>query len=114
MSEALKIRFDVETKGWVQQVQSEDLAQIISVQRKEIVSDEKGSYRVTAFARADFYAAGQSIGHEDQVIEMDLTLVPPERGKRWFLQITDLSWSKLDHFNNRTEQKNVERKKESQ
>ena len=113
MSDTFKIQFEVETKPWITQVQHEDLAQIINIERNEIMSDQKGAYRATAFVRADFYAAGQYIGHENQVIEMDLTLVPPERGKRWFLQITNLNWSKLENFKNRAELKKSELKKES-
>ena len=101
MSPELKIQFAEDAKDWIQQAKTEDLAQIFHIKKKDVVSNSQGSYAVTAFARADFYAAGQSLGHEDQVVEMVLNLVPPDRAKRWYLQITSLSWSKLDSFNTR-------------
>ncbi len=98
MSPELKVQFAADSGEWVEQVKSEDLAQIFRIKSKNIASNDQGSYAVTAFVRADFYAAGQSLGHEDQVVEMVLTLVPPESGKRWYLQITALTWSKLESF----------------
>ena len=101
MSPELKIKFGNDAKDWIAQAKSEDLAQIFVIKKKKIKSNSQGYYNVTAFARADFYAAGQYLGHEDQVVEMTLTLVPPDRSKRWYLQITSLSWSKLDDFQTR-------------
>ena len=105
MSPELRIKFSAEVKDWITQTKSEDLAQIFQVQRKEIVSKPGGEYQVTAFARADFYAAGQPLGHEDQVVEMSLKLVAPDRAKRWYLQIISLSLSKLKDFNRRISNK---------
>ena len=101
MSPELKIKFGNDAKEWIAQAKSEDLAQIFVIKKKKIKSNSQGYYNVTAFARADFYASGQYLGHEDQVVEMTLTLVPPDRSKRWYLQITSLSWSKLDDFHTR-------------
>ncbi len=101
MSEPLKIQFDADAKDWIQQVKSEDLAQIFRTKKLEIVANQEGSYGVTSFVQADFYAASQYLGHEDQVVEMKLKLVPPERGKRWYLQIISISWSKLEKFRSR-------------
>lgn len=112
MSDGFKIQFDMETKEWVKQVQSDDLAQIISIKKKEIISDQKGSYRVTAYVRAGFYVATQSLGHEDQVIEMDLKLTPPDRAKRWYLQIESLTWSKLEAYKIKNDVKNNDKHEE--
>ena len=71
------------------------------IKSKEIVSNQQGQYGVTAFVKANFYADGQYLGNEDQVVEMTLKLVPPEQGKRWYLQITQINWSKLDKFKKR-------------
>ena len=98
MSDSFRIRFETEARDWVKQVQDEDLAQILKITSKKIISDGQGSYQVTAFARADFYMAGQYLGHEDQVVEIRLRLVPPDNRKRWYLEIVDLKWSKLERF----------------
>ena len=105
MSPELRIKFSSEVKDWIAQTKLEDLAQLFQIKRKEITSKPNGEYQITAFARADFYAAGQALGHEDQVVEMRLKLVPPNRAKRWYLQITSLSWSKLTDFNMRISNK---------
>jgi hypothetical protein len=101
MSPELKIQFSADAKEWIQQTKHEDLAQIFRVKSKKIISNTDGNYSITAFVRADFYASGQSLGHEDQVVEMTIKLVPPDREKRWYLQITALSWSKLESFQTR-------------
>lgn len=106
MSEELRIKFDVDTRDWIKQVQTEDLAQIIHVKKKDIITNSDGAFKVTAFARADFYAAGQYLGHEDQVIEMELKLIPPDPGKRWFLEMTKMNWSKLETFKSKKDLEN--------
>ncbi|MBI2603754.1 MAG: hypothetical protein HYW48_11945 [Deltaproteobacteria bacterium] len=107
MSDTFRIKFDAETREWIGQVRNEDLAQIFKIKSKEIISDQKGAYQVTAFARADFYMAGQYLGNEEQVVEMQLRLVPPDRKKRWYLEITSLTWSKLEKFQKRSDYQNL-------
>ncbi len=99
MSPELKIKFSSDSKGWINQVKTEDLAQILRIKKKEIATNGDALYSITAFVKADFYANSQSLGSEDQVVEMVLKLIPPERSKRWYLEIISLSWSKLDTFN---------------
>ena len=101
MSDPLKIQFEADARDWISQVKAEDLAQIFKIKSKEVASNQQGLYAITAFARADFYADGQSLGYENQVVEMKLKLVPPERGIRWYLQIIEIHWSKLDKFKKR-------------
>ena len=101
MSDPLKIQFEADARDWIAQVKTEDLAQIFKIKNKDIVSNQQGLYRVTAFVKADFYAEAQYLGGEDQVVEMKLKLVPPERGIRWYLQIIEINWSKLDKFKKR-------------
>ncbi len=98
MSDPFQIQFDADTFDWVHQVKAEDLAQILKINEKKITSNDKGVFHVVAFGRADYYVGGDYLGHEDQVIELNLTLVPPEANKRWYLQITGLSWNKLENF----------------
>ncbi len=98
MSDAFQIQFDADTYDWIEQVKTEDLAQILKVTEKKITSNEKGAFHVVAFGKADYYVGGESLGHEEQVIEIGLKLVPPEPNKRWYLQITNLSWNKLENF----------------
>ena len=101
MSPELKIQFEADAKDWIAQIKTENLAQIFMIKSKEIVSNQQGHYGVTAFVKANFYADGQYLGNEDQVVEMTLKLVPPEQGKRWYLQIVSINWSKLDKFKKR-------------
>ena len=98
MSDQLKIAFEIEMGNWIEQVKREGIAQIISVKDKEIITNDNGSYQVVANVLVDYYAGKQYLGKEDQVIEMMLKLIPPERGKRWYLQIESLSWGKADIF----------------
>ena len=98
MSHNLKIRFDIETSDWMAQVKVDNISQLLKVTDLEVTSDLKGSYKIVAIGRVDFYAEHQYLGHEDQIIQMILRLVPPESGKRWYLQITSLSWERAETF----------------
>ena len=102
MSHDLKIQFDMDTFDWIEQVKTDNISQILKVTDVEIISNSGGAYKVTALGRVDFYADQQYLGHEDQVIQMVLKLVPPESGKRWYLQITFLSWEKAETFQTRS------------
>jgi hypothetical protein len=98
MSPELGIKFKMDIADWVTQVKESKISQILHVQQKEIKTDDNGNYKVTAMARADFYSQSNFLGHEDQVIEMELKLVPPENGRRWYLQISRLGWNKVEAF----------------
>ena len=98
MSPELQIKFKMEIADWASQVKENGISQLLNVTQKEIKTDEKGNYRITAIGRAEFYSQNNFLGHEDQVIEMQLKLVPPESGRRWYLQITRLGWNKVEAF----------------
>ncbi|MFK7823634.1 MAG: TraE/TraK family type IV conjugative transfer system protein [Oligoflexales bacterium] len=106
MSRELRVKFEADSREWIQQTRSEDLAQIFKIKKKEISTDGSGSFHILAYATAQFYSSGKSLGNEDQVVEMTLKLVPPNQSKRWYLEITKLSWTKLDDFRKR---KNLKR-----
>ena len=103
MSHDLKVQFDVDTSDWIEQVKTDNISQILKVTSIEITSDSKGAYRIIALGRADFYAEQQYLGHEDQVIKMIVRLVPPESGKRWYLQIVSLSWEGAETFKTKSD-----------
>lgn len=98
MSDKLKVQFEMDTADWVEQVKTDNISQILTITDKDIISDEKGNYKIVALGKAEFYANHQHLGFEDQVIEMTLSLTPPESGKRWYLKINSLSWSKQETF----------------
>ena len=102
MSHELKVRFEADSSDWVEQVKTDNISQILKVTDVEIISNRNGAYKVVAMGRVDFFTSHEYLGHEDQVIQMTLKLVPPESGKRWFLQMTDLLWEKADKFNSKS------------
>lgn len=101
MSKKLRVQFEMDTVQWVGQVKAESISQMLTIREREIRSDDKGSYKVVALGRAEFYGNQSYLGFEDQVIEMTLRLVPPEINKRWTLQIESLAWNKAASFNTR-------------
>lgn len=101
MSKKLRIQFEMDTAQWIAQVKAEGISQMLTIREREIRSDDKGSYKVVALGRAEFYGNQSYLGFEDQAIEMTLRLVPPEMGKRWTLQIESLAWNKATSFNTR-------------
>jgi len=98
MSDDLKIQFEIDTSDWIEQIKNEKLSQIIKIIEKKITSNERGDYKVVAMVRADFYTEQQYLGYENQVVKMTMKLVPPDKQKRWYLQITSLSWEKAETF----------------
>ncbi len=98
MSPQLAVKFQMEISDWVGQVKENKISQILEVTNKEITGDDHGHYKIVAMARAEYYTQDAYLGHENQAIEMQLELVPPKSGTRWYLQITHLNWNKIDTF----------------
>ena len=94
MSKPLRIRFEMDMDDWLARVKEDNISQIMTIRQKEIKSDDKGSYKVISMVKVDLYSHKQYLGYEDQVVEMALSLVPPQDGQRWSLQIDSLFWNK--------------------
>ncbi len=102
MSPELRVQFELEAAGWKTKVKEEGISQILSISDKEIRSDQSGYYQVTAIAKKDSFVQHEHIGSTDQVIEMVLKLVPPQAGKRWFIQIQKLESHDANSFRVKT------------
>lgn len=98
MSSELKIQFEEEAREWREVVKKENISEILRITDREIVSSESGFYKVTAFAQRERYSSAESLGHVDELIEMKMKLVPPVKGKEWFLEITGLKRGRIDGF----------------
>lgn len=98
MSHNLKVLFHMETSEWAEMVKLENISEVLKVTDKEIVSDERGHYKVVAIATRERYANNEYMGKTDEVIEMILKLIPPKQGKKWFLQISSLTRTEANSF----------------
>ncbi len=98
MSHDLKVRFDMEISEWAEMVKMENISEVLKVTDKEIVSNERGHYKVVAITTRERYANNEYMGRTDEVIEMVLKLIPPKQGKKWFLQITSLTRTEANSF----------------
>lgn len=98
MSPELKVRFQMEADPWKSKVKSDGISQILSIAEKEIRTKHDGYYEVTAVAHKDSYANHEHLGTTDEVIEMVLKLIPPQAGKRWYLQIEKLESHESNAF----------------
>lgn len=98
MSPQLKVRFLSESSDFKAKVKAENISELLTVTEKEIRSTGEGYYQVTALARRDTYVNNEYIGHSEEAIEMVLQLVAPKSGKRWFLQINNLSRQSAETF----------------
>lgn len=101
MSPELSIQFEEEAREWRETVKLENISEILRVTDREIVSTE-GFYKVTAIAQRERYSNAENLGHVDEIIEMTLRLVPPVKGKEWFLEITSLKRGRADGFKSNT------------
>ncbi len=98
MSSDLKVQFELESQAWKSKVKDENISQILSISEKEIRTNNGGFYQVTAIGKKDTYINGEHIGATDVVIEMILKLIPPQAGKRWYLEITKLTQQDANAF----------------
>lgn len=90
MSPDLRVQFELEAAPWRAKVKDEGISQILSITEKEIRSKGDGYYQVTAIGRKDSFVNSEHIGATDVVIEMVLKLIPPQAGRRWYLEIVKL------------------------
>jgi hypothetical protein len=90
MSPGLKVRFEADASDWKARVKESGLTEAMTILSRRIEAGSDGRYRVKADVKTDSYVKSEFIGTRAEVIEMELTLVPPADGKRWFLQITGL------------------------
>ncbi len=98
MSPQLKVRFLAEVEPFKIRVKAESISETLTVTDKEIQAAGTGYYQLTALARRETYVNNEYLGHTDEAIEMVLQLMPPQSGKRWFLQINQLTRQKAETF----------------
>ncbi len=96
MSPALQVQFNAEAEEWITKVKSENISEMLTVLSKRIEADNHGSYRAVVNARTDAFIGSEAIGYRNEVIEMKLRLIPPDAGKRWYLEITSLTRHSAD------------------
>jgi hypothetical protein len=90
MSPDLRVQFELEAAPWRAKVKDDGISQILSISEKEIRSSGDGYYQITAIGRKDSFVNNEHIGATDIVIEMVLKLIPPQAGRRWYLEIAKL------------------------
>ena len=98
MTPELRIQFEEESHEWREAVKSDNISEILRITDREVVVTAEGFYKVTALTSRERYASSESLGHVDEVVEMTMKLVPPVKGKEWYLEITSLKRSRADGF----------------
>lgn len=98
MSPALQVQFGAEAAEWVAKARAENISEMITILDKRIEADSDGRYRAVVRTRTDSFVGSESIGYRNEVVEMGLRLVPPDVGRRWFLEITSLSRASAEAF----------------
>ena len=98
MSPALQVQFNAEAREWIAKATSENISEMMTILEKRIESDELGQYRAVVTTRTDTFIGSEAIGYRNEVIEMGLRLIPPDQGKRWYLEITALSRTSAEAY----------------
>lgn len=98
MSPSLQIQFAAEALEWTAKARNENISEMTTILEKRIEAGEGGTYHATVRVRTDSFVGPESIGYRSEVIEMGLRLVPPDAGRRWYLEITSLSRSSADAY----------------
>ncbi len=102
MSPELRVQFEAEITEWRETVKTENISEILRVTDREVIATNEGFYKVTALSNRERYSNSESMGHVDEVIEMTLRLVPPVKGREWYLEITAMKRSRADGFKRET------------
>jgi hypothetical protein len=102
MSPELRVQFEAEITEWRETVKTENISEILRVTDREVVATNEGFYKVTALSNRERYSNSESMGRVDEVIEMTLRLVPPVKGREWYLEITAMKRSRADGFKRET------------
>lgn len=90
MNLPLRRRFEEETFEWKEYVKSENITEVLKCGKQEIYSSNDGKYSVTALCKKETYINHEYIGAVDEVIEMSLMAIAPNKVKRWVLNISDI------------------------
>lgn len=98
MTPELRIQFEEEAREWRETVKTENISEILRITDREVTTTDEGYYKVTAVAQRERYSNSESLGRVDEVIEMTMKLVPPLKGKEWYLEITSLKRGRADGF----------------
>ena len=98
MSPQLRIQFMDEISEWKETIKNENISEIIRVTDREVVGTDDGFYKFTALTQRERYSNSENLGHVDEVVEMVLRLVPPTKGKEWYLEIESMNRSRADGF----------------
>ena len=98
MSPALQVQFNAEASEWIAKARAENISEMMTVLDKRIEADADGKYRAAVHTRTDSFVGSESIGYRNEVVEIGLRLVPPDIGRRWFLEITSLSRGSTEAF----------------
>ena len=92
MSPDLKVKFLKESSELIDKVKDENISELIGISQKTIKVDAAtAKYLAVIEVRRDTYINHEYIGEKNEIIEMELKLIPPKNGKRWFLQIEKLT-----------------------
>ncbi|MGE0175131.1 MAG: hypothetical protein AB7T49_20215 [Oligoflexales bacterium] len=98
MSPALQVQFNAEAAEWITKARSENISEMVTILDKRIEADMDGKYNAIVHTRTDSFVGSENIGYRNEVVEMGLRLVPPDIGRRWFLEITSLSRESAEAF----------------
>ena len=98
MSPALQVQFAGEAPEWIAKAKAENVSELMTILDKRIESDEKGRYKATVSTRTETFIGGEAIGYRNEVVEMGIRLVPPDAGRRWYLEITSLTRTSADAY----------------
>lgn len=98
MSTKLKMQFEIETQGLIRDFKRDNLTELLTILDLEIKDDQKGHYRAVAQVRVDLYIENEHADQREEIIEMDLALVPPSKDRRWYLEITSIRRESTDTF----------------
>lgn len=97
MTPELRKEFDLQSAEVIEKFKTENITEKLSCPKKELLS-ANGVYQVTAFCKKETYANYEFIGSQEEVIQIKLKLIPPNKVKRWVLEATDLSRSTMQAY----------------
>lgn len=88
MSNKLRMKFELESSDLINWIKEENVTETLQCRKTEIVEVD-GVYKVVASCSKETYVNREFLGVKGQIIEMEVKLLPPKKGKKP-LQVFDL------------------------
>ncbi len=101
MSNDLRVQYALEMAPIVSEVKQENIAELVSIDRLEVIGDDKGNYRAVALIKVKRWIQDQPVMPRSEVMQFDLQVKGRSSERRWFFEIQNLVRESVGSYENK-------------